>query len=223
AAPDGPPRPPPLRPSSQVKKAAEPAAAPAHLLIARLEAEEEKRNTAQAEIVAQLFKEDHSDEIAKVQILVKDEPKRKKIPDWAILLVLVVLVVGAAGFALVKAREEPGPKAEIDPVIAAQAEKRRLAVAALEEGHRLAMEGKDKADDALKAYTRALELDPTIASAERGLAIAYAAKNDDASAVEHYRKYLALNPKAADADEVRKIIDTYEKAQKKAAEPSKKR
>lgn len=217
AAAEGPARPPPLRPGqgSQPKKE-EPAAKPAHLLIAQLEAEEKKRSTAQAERVAQLFEENHTDDIAKVQILVKDEPKKKKVPDWAVALVLIVLVVGAAGLALVKARDEPGPKAEIDPVIQAQAEKRRLAVAALEEGHRLALEGKDRADDALKAYTRALELDPTLASAERGLAIAYAAKNDDTAAVEHYRKYLTLSPKAPDAGEVRKIIETYEKAQKKA-------
>jgi len=53
---------------------------------------------------------------------------------------------------------------------------------------------------------------------QRGLAIGYAAKNDDASSLEHYKAYLKLAPNAPDADDVRAIIDKYEKKKQQAAE-----
>jgi tetratricopeptide (TPR) repeat protein len=167
-----------------------------------------------------LFRGDKSDEISKVEIPLDTEGvKQKKIPDWVIVLVLVVLVAAALGVVYVMVHKEPGPSAEVDPAVQLIAEKRRQAIGALEEGHKLALEGKAKADDAIKAYSHALELDPNLASAERGLAIAYAAKEDEEQAVEHYKNYLKLAPQAPDADTVRKIVSDYEKkkAQKKAA------
>jgi hypothetical protein len=100
--------------------------------------------------------------------------------------------------------------------------------AAIEEGNKAAMAGKEKADEAIAAYskvvalTTAAELTPTeqrdlqqfLEKAERGLAIAYTAKDDEAAAVEHYRKYLALVPYASDGKKVRDIIDRYDKKTK---------
>jgi len=94
--------------------------------------------------------------------------------------------------------------------------RKRQAVTALEEGHKLALE--QKPDEAIRSYAKALELDPMMAGAERGLAIGYAAKNDDASSLEHYKAYLKLAPNAPDADDVRAIIDKYEKKKQQAAE-----
>jgi tetratricopeptide (TPR) repeat protein len=226
-------QPPPLKPKTdkgdknggEKKTAAAPVGKPAHLLIAQLEAEDQKRSDIEAARVAQLFEGDKSDEIAKVEIaLSTDEVKKKKIPDWVIVTVLVVLVIAAVGIAVVMTQKKQGPVAEIDPAVRAAAEKKKQAIVALEEGHRLALEGKAKADEALKAYGHALELDPTLASAERGLAIAHASKDDVEQAVEHYEKYLKLAPNATDAADVRKILENYRKirdkkeAEKKAAE-----
>lgn len=213
--------PPPLKRGDQgsgpEKKAEAPVGKPAHLLIAQLEADEEKRSKAEAQRTAALFAEDKADDIAKVEIaLDEDQIKKKRIPDWVVLLALAVAVIGAVAIIALKVKKEAGPKATIDPVVAAQAERKRQAVAALEEGHGLAIQ--QKPDDAIKAYSRALELDPMMGRAERGLGTAYAAKNDDTNAVEHYKAYLKLEPNATDAAEVREIIDTYEKKKKEAEE-----
>ncbi len=191
---------------------------PAHLLIAQLEADDEKRSQVEAQRHAALFAEDRSGDIAKVEIALDEEKiKKKRIPDWVVLLVLCVAVLGAVLFIVMRVRKEEGPKATIDPAVAAQADRKRQAVAALEEGHRLVTFEK-KPDEAIKAYSKALELDPMLASAERGLGIAYAAKDDDANALERYKAYLHLAPQAADADEVRSIVEKYEAKKAKAKE-----
>jgi tetratricopeptide (TPR) repeat protein len=213
--------PPPLKPhangSGSAKKADDPVGKPAHLLIAQLEAEEEKRSKADAARAAALFADDKSDEIARVEIaLNEDSIKKKRIPDWVVILVIAVVVLGAIAAVAFRVRKEAGPKATIDPVVAAQAERKKQAVAALDLGHNLVNE--QKPDEAIQSYAKALELDPMMASAERGLAIAYAAKNDDEKAIEHYRAYLKLAPNASDAEDVRGILDKYEKKKKEAAD-----
>jgi hypothetical protein len=221
-------QPPPLRPQGagqppkEEKKPPAQVGQPAHLLVAQLEAEDKIRSDEEAQRVSALFDGDKSDEISKVEIpFSADEVKRKKIPDWIVVLVLAVIVVGVVSVVVVMTKKEPGPSAEIDPAVRAAAQKRREAIIALEEGHKLALEGKAKADEAIKVYSRALELDPLLASAERGLAIAYAAKENEEQAVEHYKSYLRLSPQATDADTVRKIVSDYEKKKKKAAEAPK--
>lgn len=219
-----PPLPPPLKReqangsgSGPEKKADGPVGQPAHLLIAELQAEDERRNKADAVRAATLFADDRSAEIAKVEIKLDEEQiKKKRIPDWVVILVLVVVVLGAVAAIVLRVRKEKGPNATIDPVVAAQAERKRQAVTALEEGHKLTLE--QKPDEAIRSYAKALELDPMMAGAERGLAIGYAAKNDDASSLEHYKAYLKLAPNAPDADDVRAIIDKYEKKKQQAAE-----
>lgn len=216
--------PPPLKPSSGENGASRsksgahaPVGRPAHLLVAQLEEEDRKRSDQHAERVAALFSNDRSDDIAKVEIPLSTEGlKKKRVPDWVIVTGLVVLVIAVVGILFIRAKEAPGPVAQIDPAVQAAAEKRRMSIEALEQGHKLAIEGKARADDAILAYTRALDLDPTLASAERGLAIAYGLKDDDPNAVAHYKSYLRLSPSAFDAGDVRKIVERYEK--KKEAE-----
>lgn len=207
--------PPPLR--AQERKNEAPVGQPAHLLIAQLEADDEKRSQVEAERHAALFAEDRSGDIAKVEIALDEEKiKKKRIPDWMVLLALLIAVGGAAAFIVLRVRTEEGPKATIDPAVAAQAERKRQAVAALEEGHTMALQ--QKPDEAIKSYMHALELDPMVASAERGLAIAYAAKDDDTNAIEHYKAYLKLAPSAPDAADVREIVEKYEAKKAKAKE-----
>lgn len=203
--------------SGPEKKAEAPVGKPAHLLIAQLEAEEEKRSKAEAQRTAALFAEDKSDDIAKVEIaLNEDQIKKKRVPDWVVLLALAVVVIGVVAIVVLRVKKEAGPQATIDPAVAAQAERKKQAVLALDEGHNLVAQ--QKLDEAIKSYSRALELEPTMGRAERGLGTAYAQKNDDVRAVEHYKAFLKLEPNAADADEVRQILDSYEKKKKEAAD-----
>lgn len=205
--------PPPLKPALQ-KSQARVGAKPAHLLVAQLEADEQRREDREQARLTDLFEQDEPEElISKVEVELPAAPKKKKrLPDWVVMAALGLLVLGGVGFAYKTVRKEPAPEAKVDPELARRAELRKEAVAALERGHTLSLEGKQSADAAIAEYQRALELEPTLASAERGLAIVYASKNDDATAVQHYRRYLALSPEARDAPEVRAIISRWEKA-----------
>ncbi len=208
-----PPGPPPLKKAPK-KNGLE--AKPAHLLVAQLEKEETKRRAAEAERIQELFTTESTDEISSVQVEVPIEAreKKKKIPDW-LIGVIVVAVVAVGGLVAYNTVEEaPEPMAEVDPKLAAAVEKRRQAMAELEEGHTQVLQGEKGAKKAIEHYNKALELEPTLAKAERGLASAYAALSDKATAVAHYKRYLEMEPDAKDAAEVREIIDQYEKSQK---------
>lgn len=203
---------PPLKPDAPVGQ-------PAHLLVAQLEAEEARRKAEESERVAALLAGDKSDEIAQVEIEVKaPTAAKKRVPDWVVFSAIGMILLAIVGFAVSKAKKEPPPVAQVDPAVQAAATRARQAVAAFDEGNRLQLE--NKPDAAIKAYASAIELDPQFARAERGLAVAYASKGDDEQAVEHYRNFLRLAPDATDAEDVRKILDQYERTQekKKAAE-----
>jgi tetratricopeptide (TPR) repeat protein len=195
------PRPPP-RPKSLEGK-------PAHLLIAHLEAENSRRHTSAVRAAPEA---PPVDAIARVEVARPALPRARKVPDWVIFSLLGALVLGGIGFAYTSAHQAPAPRAEIDPALAAAAEKRKAARAALDEGHQKLLAGADGVEAAIVAYQRALALEPNLASAERGLAIAFAARKDEATAVQHYQRYLQLDPDAKDADEVRAIIARYHKA-----------
>ncbi|OLC54958.1 MAG: hypothetical protein AUH92_03190 [Acidobacteria bacterium 13_1_40CM_4_69_4] len=65
-------------------------------------------------------------------------------------------------------------------------------------------ENRDK--DAVQAFQKALEIDPTNATAHREIARALTRMQDFEGAVKHYQEYLKLNPKAADAKEIQEMI-----------------
>ncbi len=93
------------------------------------------------------------------------------------------------------------------------AEKRKQALAAIEKGHALLGDGKDKArvDQAILFYQKALRLEPNLARAERALGVAYAAKRDDKNALQHYKRFIELDPAAPEAWQVKAIIEKFEK------------
>ncbi|MFA5320616.1 MAG: tetratricopeptide repeat protein [Candidatus Omnitrophota bacterium] len=62
-------------------------------------------------------------------------------------------------------------------------------------------------DEAVTAYLRSLELNPSNPDAHYNLAVVYdTIKQDPEKAVEHYRKYLELKPGADDADDIREAL-----------------
>jgi tetratricopeptide (TPR) repeat protein len=155
------------------------------------------------------------DEIASAEIDVAPAPaprrERHVIRDAIWVTMLVLAASGGLAAAYFSAETEPAPSAEVDPELAERRARLARARSALEEGHRLALEGASGADAAIAAYRRALEAAPELSAAERGLAIAFSAKGDTAEAVTHYRRYLELEPDAKDAAEVREIIEAWEK------------
>jgi tetratricopeptide (TPR) repeat protein len=202
-------KPPPLE--KKKKKKNELTKKPAHLLVAQLQEDEQKRRERETAQLDTLFKAENPDAISSMEIAVPDEVKRKKrIPDWAVVLILALIVGGGLYAAYRRVQKEPAPVVKVDPKLKEAAEKRKAAVTALEQGHVLVTQN-GKADEAIAAYKQALAVEPTLAAAERGLAIAYTSKNDDATAVVHYTRYLELDPAAKDADEVKRIITAYEK------------
>ncbi len=188
---------------------------PAHLLVAELEAEEAEKREAEDARAQAYLEEDMGAEIAEVEITPEvPAAKPRRVPEWLIISVLALGVLG--GLAAVYAHFEEKKResaVEVDPKLELAKKKREKALAALEEGHTWALQGKAQANKAIAAYQRALALEPKLSGAERGLAIAYASLEQRAEAVKHYRRYLDLEPNAQDADEVRQIIDRYEKAQ----------
>ncbi|HEU5179729.1 MAG TPA: tetratricopeptide repeat protein [Candidatus Polarisedimenticolia bacterium] len=61
----------------------------------------------------------------------------------------------------------------------------------------------DKNDEAVKAFQKAIELDPSYAIAHRELGYALVKQGDFKGAVAQFTKYLELAPKAADAGEIK--------------------
>jgi len=197
---------------------------PAHLLIAELE-EEERAEAEASRVRPSQPMEDavtELDSITNVQIA-KPESKAevKHLPRWvwALGIGLTVIVVGIFGYR--QAFQEPPPEAAraLDPELLKQVERRKKAIALLDQGTQHAMMGKEKAPDAIKAYEQALDLEPNLPKAFKGLASVYAAQGDAARAVEHYKMYLKLSPDASDAKQVRGIVEKYESRSK----PTKKR
>lgn len=213
--PKSPVQPPPLK-LQPPKRKVEPARKPAHLLVAQLEADAANRRDQEKQDLAQLLYEHPSQDISKVSVDVpKPIPRKRRIPDAVIIGFLGVLVLVGLVMVWAAVDREPAPEVTVDPALQAAAEKKKRAIQLLEKGHNLAAQGSRGAAGALRAYRRALLLDPGLASAERGMAVVYAAKNDDVRAVKHYRRYLRLAPDANDAKQVRRIIRAYVRAKKK--------
>lgn len=181
---------------------------PAHLLVAQLASAPSKPTPSSSPAA---LEEVSSAEIEVAPVEASAAPRR----IWrdAVWIGLLVALVGAGLVAAyTSATEAPPPEVAVDPALAAKRARLAEARAALEEGHRLNMQGPQNAKAAIKAYRRALELAPDLASAERGLAIALTAQGARADAVQHYRRYLDLQPEADDADEIRAMLRKYEKA-----------
>ena len=64
----------------------------------------------------------------------------------------------------------------------------------------------DKNADAVKAFKKAVELDPKYAQAHRELGYALVQQGDFAGAVAELKQYLALSPGAADAGEIQAMV-----------------
>ena len=64
----------------------------------------------------------------------------------------------------------------------------------------------DKNADAVKAFKKAVELDPKYAQAHRELGYALVQQGDFAGAVAHFNQYLALSPTAPDAGEIKMMV-----------------
>ncbi|MCK5689121.1 tetratricopeptide repeat protein, partial [Myxococcota bacterium] len=65
---------------------------------------------------------------------------------------------------------------------------------------------------AIKAFSKAIKIDPEYAKAHRSLAIVLAQTKKEKAAVASYKRYLELLPDAPDAVKVRKIVEDWEKA-----------
>ncbi len=64
----------------------------------------------------------------------------------------------------------------------------------------------DKAQEAVRAFKKSVELDPKYAPAHRELGYALVQQGDFAGAVAHFKQYLALAPGAADAGEIKIMV-----------------
>lgn len=193
---------------------------PAHLLVAELEEEEREAKRVKTAPVAAPMDEAETavDSITNVHIArPQAKAQAKHLPTWvwALGISVVVVVLGVAGWRIAFEEPPPEPGRALDPTLVKEFERRKEAMALLEEGHRLAMAGKDQAKAALAAYEKALDLEPNLPSALRGLASVYAAQDDAARAVDHYKMYLKLAPDSADAAQVREIVEKYESRAKK--------
>ncbi len=206
--------PPPLKVSSKPKPA-KPAVEnkPAHLLVAQLQEEEDRRRKDEAARLDALFsnKNQAPESVANVEIELPTAQKKRKVSERLIIALFVVGGLGVVVGAYNAVKKEPAPKLVVDPALKAKAERRKRAVDALERGHSHVLKGKEGAQDAIKAYKEAIALDSELAGAERGLGVAYVALDEKAEALAHYKNYLKLAPEAKDAKEVRKIIQQYEK------------
>ncbi|MGF1510262.1 MAG: hypothetical protein ACFB9M_12250 [Myxococcota bacterium] len=154
--------------------------------------------------------------IAKAEIAAPPPPKpKRRVPERLVMAVLVLLVVTGLAAVYYATRAEPEPVVQVDPELQAEVNKRRLAMRELERGHTFVLEGKTKASEAITAYQEALRLDPTLSAAVRGIAISLAAQGKGPEAVTQYRRYLEMEPDADDADQVRRIIRKFERAQRR--------
>ncbi len=194
---------------------------PAHLLVAELEAEAEKKRARRTSTASGTL-DSAADEISKSEIARHEiakpdtEVKQRRVPKWLFAVVGVVVIGGVIGAYYLATQKPPPPTPAVDPALLAQAEKRKQALAAIEEGHALLGDGKDKAkvDQAILSYQKALGLEPNLARAERALGVAYAAKGDDENALKHYKRFIELDPAAPGASQVKAIVEKFEKNQK---------
>jgi tetratricopeptide (TPR) repeat protein len=193
---------------------------PAHLLVAELEAAERQRREARARKPSQTTgalegaATEISSEIATHTIETPNlTVRRRQIPSWVFPVVAVLVVGGIGGAYYFAERATPEVKREVDPALIAREEGLRKANELVEQGHALFGIGRDpaKVAEAIPLYRRALEADPEFPRAHRALAVAYGVKGDDAEAVKHYRRFLELEPNSSEADQVRAIIEKYEK------------
>ncbi|MFO0723121.1 MAG: tetratricopeptide repeat protein [Myxococcota bacterium] len=190
---------------------------PAHLLVAELEAEAEKKRAKKAAAMGGTL-DSAADEISKSEIAQHEiekpdtEVKQRKVPRWLLPVVSVVVIGGVIGAYFLATQKTPTPTLAVDPALIAQAEKRKQALAAIEEGHALLGDGKDKAkvEQAIVSYQKALSFEPNLARAERALGVAYAAKGDDENALKHYKRFVELDPAAPEAPQVKSIVEKYE-------------
>jgi tetratricopeptide (TPR) repeat protein len=186
-------------------------AKPAHLLIAELEEDERRRKAEARQRRAEQTEDPATMSIAEVEIdRPKEAPKPKALPTWVVVAALGLVAVGGAVVAYQVGYSEPAPETVVDAELQAALERRKKAIALLDEGATLQLQGKEKADAAIVAYNKALELEPSLGKAHRGLGGVYASKKDVANAILHYKKYLELTPDADDADQVRAIIEKHE-------------
>ena len=139
-------------------------------------------------------------------------PSGRRWRDVLLVSLIVVSALGVLAGAYSSARRAPVPEVNVDPELAQKKERMEQALAALERGHRYALEGKASADKAIRAYRKALAAVPELAAAERGLAIAYTAKGQRRKAATHYRRYLRLEPEAHDAEDVRAILTKWRRS-----------
>jgi tetratricopeptide (TPR) repeat protein len=193
---------------------------PAHLLVAELEAAERQRREARGRKPSQTsgaFEGAASEISSEIATHTIETPsltvRRRQIPGWVFPVVAVLVVGGIGGAYYFAERATPEVKREVDPELIAHEERLRKATELVEQGHALFGLGRDpaKVDEAIPLYQRAVEADPGFPRAHRALAVAYGAKGDDAEAVKHYRLFLELEPNGAEADQVRAIIEKYEK------------
>jgi Flp pilus assembly protein TadD len=64
----------------------------------------------------------------------------------------------------------------------------------------------DKNADAVRAFKKAVELDPKYAQAHRELGYALVQQGDFNGAVEHFKKYVELAPSAPDAGQIKSMV-----------------
>ncbi|HEV8336963.1 MAG TPA: tetratricopeptide repeat protein [Candidatus Polarisedimenticolia bacterium] len=64
----------------------------------------------------------------------------------------------------------------------------------------------DKNPDAVRAFKKAVELDPKYAQAHRELGYALVQQGDFNGAVEHFKKYIELAPSAPDAGQIKSMV-----------------
>lgn len=193
---------------------------PAHLLVAELEAAERQRREARARKPSQAsgaFEGAASEISSEIATHTIETPnltvRRRQIPGWVFPVVAVLVVGGIGGAYFFAERATPEVKREVDPALIAREERLRKANELIEQGHALFGIGRDpaKVAEAIPFYQRAVEADPAFPRAHRALAVAYGAKGDDAEAVKYYRRFLELEPNGSEADQVRAIIEKYEK------------
>ena len=137
--------------------------------------------------------------------IIEQQSIRRGPPDWLWAILLIGVVVGGLGYVYIEAARTT--KIASDPTFEAKIKRLERARASLDEGHRLALLGPRRAMDAVKAYSAALALEPTLGAAERGLGVAYTALGEPDKAIKHFRKYLSLSPDAKDRKEVKQLIE----------------
>ena len=138
------------------------------------------------------------------------EPPRRRWP-WVTLALLVSLGIGAL-LGRDRIMTALAPTHLAVPLSAAERAREQFA-------HGVDAFNNKAYDQALMAFQRTLELDPSFAQVHRSLGILFATLKTEEKAVEHYRRYLELEPQAPDAVAVRKIIDDFAATRAKPAAP----